>query len=70
MRFDYTEGKVANYLVSAHYETVSDYYYFHYLKAANEVFERIVNNHNPKERIIIALDDLVKDKRKKLKFIV
>ena len=39
MRFDYTKGQPAKYLVSIYRETSEDFYYFHYFKAAKEFFE-------------------------------
>ena len=41
MKFDYTKGLKAKYLVSVHNWQVDDFYYFHYFKEAKTLFESI-----------------------------
>lgn len=42
MRFDYTHGLEAKYMVSVYGDTVCDHYYFHYYNAAKKMFNNIV----------------------------
>lgn len=63
MRFDYTNGLPKRYIVSVYNWNVEDHYYFHYLKDAKALFDKIVHG-NPETGTIISLNDLVQDKRK------
>ena len=62
MRFDHTKGQKAKYLVSEHWETGYDQYYFHYYANAKDLYDRL------KAKALtgtsISLWDMSKDVRK------
>ena len=63
MRFDYSKGKEARYLVAIHYETTDDYYFFHYYADAKLLFKNCKENNGAKIRTLV-LSDLKLDVRK------
>lgn len=63
MRFDHTKGQKAKYLVSLHWETGYDLFYYHYYKDAKAKFDRL-KAAEPREARSISLYDMVKDVRK------
>ena len=63
MKFDYTKGKSAKYMVSLYGWNVQDRYYFHYMKEAKDTFEQIKANHL-KAGLIASIYDLKTDERK------
>lgn len=63
MRFDYTKGKSARYLVSLHGWDVVDRYYFHYFKEAKDLFEQVKAN-QLKEGHKVSIYDLKTDELK------
>ena len=63
MNFDYTHGKEARYLVSVHWDMVSDGYYVSDLKTANKMFNDFVRNYSPN---IVSIYNLKNDVRKAL----
>lgn len=69
MRFDYTKGQKARYIVSVYWGDmiVEDHYYFHYYKEAEAMFDKLKSD--AKEGTHISLYDMVKDIRKKGAFI-
>lgn len=62
MKFDYTHGKTAKYMVSVHGWNVSDQYYYADYRSAKEMFRRIVGRQQ--NGISVSLWDMVKDFRK------
>ena len=62
MRFDYTKGQVAKYMVSIHRESGDDFYYFHYFKGAKELFDSAKTREA--EGTSLSLYDMKKDIRK------
>lgn len=62
MRFDYTKGQGAKYMVSIHRESGDDFYYFHYFKGAKELFDSAKTREA--EGTSISLYDMKKDIRK------
>lgn len=63
MKFDRTNGKNAVYIVTLYGETVADYYYYHYLKDAKNLFNRLKEG-NHEKGTIISIYDLINDTRK------
>ena len=66
MKFDYTKGKTARYMVSAYRWNGSDQYYLHYYKEAKQIFE-LMKTHESEDTIITIYDmktDTCKDYRK------
>lgn len=63
MRFDYTKGKEAKYLVGIHGENFGDQYYFHYYKEAKAMFDKMKENHRG-SGVALNLYDMTNDVRK------
>lgn len=63
MKFDYTKGKKARYLVNIYGWNASDQYYFHYFREAKEMFNNIKEK-SLKEGRSVSIYDLTKDIRK------
>jgi len=63
MKFDYTHGNEAKYMVSAHRWNVSDQYYVDSMKKAKELFEDIKQT-NKGDDVSVSIYDLKKDVRK------
>ena len=63
MRFDYTKGKSKKYVVTAYAWNVQDHYYFHYLKDAKEMLEKL-KSHQWEKGTILSITDMIKDQRK------
>ena len=61
MKFDYTKGQTARYMVSVYRELVSDQYYFHYYADAKKLFDDIVKK---EKGAIISIYDMIYDIRK------
>lgn len=64
MKFDYTQGKEPRYVASAYAWNLNDAYYTHYLKDAEEIFEKLKGN-TWEGDVIISVYDLKLDIRKK-----
>ena len=64
MKFDYTHGKKAKYMVSFHTELIGDQYYFSDFHNANEMFKRMANEEREKGTAV-SLYDMATDTRKK-----
>jgi hypothetical protein len=62
MRFNYTKGQYANYMVSIHREIGEDFYYFHYFKEAKEFFDTAKTRET--KGTSLSLWDMKKDIRK------
>lgn len=62
MRFDYTKGQYAKYMVSIYREIGEDFYYFHSFKEAKEFFGRIKESEG--KGTTISLWDIKNDIRK------
>jgi NifB/MoaA-like Fe-S oxidoreductase len=62
MKFDYTHGKTAKYMVSVHGWNVNDQYYYGDYKSAKEMFSRMVDRRL--DGVSVSLWDMVKDIRK------
>lgn len=62
MKFDYTKGEKAKYMVGVYRETVNDHYYVHSMAEAKKLFSNLAM----KERkgVRISIYDMVKDVRK------
>ena len=56
MRFDYTQGKKAKYIVSVHSWNVSDHYYCNCYKQAKELFDKLRENKEFKGRTVSVYD--------------
>ena len=68
MRFDYTKGQKARYIVSVYWDDiVEDHYYFHYFGESLAMYDKLKSD--AKEGTHINLYDMVKDIRKKGAFI-
>ena len=65
MRFNYTKGQYANYMVSIHREIGEDFYYFHYFKEAKQFFDR--QKESEGKGTSISLWDMKNDIRKDFK---
>ena len=63
MKFDFTHGKSAKYLVSVHRWDISDQYYVHSMKDAKEIFENLKVKNQPSDTTI-SIYDLIRDIRK------
>lgn len=63
MRFDYTHGEGAKYLVSLYGFNVEDHYYYHTYREAKRAFKTIKDSKQA-EGTILSLTDIVKDCRK------
>lgn len=66
MRFDFTKGKTATYIVSTHHGLVDDHAYFHYYKDAKQHFDKVAEQPHAKGTTM-SLYDCVKDIRKEFK---
>lgn len=64
MRFDYTKGQSAKYLVSVYYGMLEDHYYFHYYKDAKKLFEDLKSKKEDLGGASVSINDLEKDIRK------
>lgn len=62
MKFDYTKGKEARYIVSLHSWNISDHYYTHTFKDAVKLFDRLKGR--LQEGMSVSVYDLKKDLRK------
>lgn len=62
MRFDYTHGNEAKYMVSLYGWNVQDYYYYASYKDAKEAFKNIQSEGH--KDVALSLWDLKKDVRK------
>lgn len=63
MRFDYTHGEKARYMVSIYAWNVNDHYYFHSFKDASQFFEKAKKDYEGRD-YFIGLNDLRRDIRK------
>lgn len=63
MRFDYTKGKDARYMVSIYGETIEDKYYYHYHKEAKAMFEQM-KKHGFEKGTALSIYDIKQDIRK------
>ena len=63
MRFDYTHGNGAKYIVTLYGCNVEDHYYLDTYKDAKRLFERIKGGKHEKGTAL-SLSDIVKDHRK------
>jgi hypothetical protein len=61
MKFDYTHGKEAKYIVSLYSWNVSDHYYMSDLDVAEKVYEKIVKN--CKKGDLVSIYDIKKDRK-------
>lgn len=61
MKFDYTHGKEAKYIVSLCSWNVSDHYYMSDLDVAEKLYEEIVKN--CKKGDLVYIYDIKKDRR-------
>ena len=65
MRFNYTNGKEAKYLVAIHYDTTDDYYYFNRFNEAKRLFNSVKEDATKAGRVCsLVLSDLKADVRK------
>lgn len=62
MKFDYTEGKKATYMISVHWWNGGDQYYFGGYRKAKEHFNKLAEN--VKDGVSISLYDMKKDTKK------
>ena len=63
MKFDYTKGNVAKYIVSVYNWNLNDHYYFHYYNDAKKMFNEL-SSKKFDEGTSISISDIVKDIRK------
>lgn len=66
MRFDYTKGEEAKYVVSLYNWNINDHLYYHTYKEAKEHFNKLKNGFFP-EGTVVSIYDLKKDVRKAFK---
>lgn len=66
MRFDYTKGAEARYMVSLHEELTYDCYYFGNYQSAKRFYDGAVAEARSakRENLSISLTDIIKDVRK------
>lgn len=63
MRFDFTSGKEARYIISVYSWNIEDHIYYHYYKEAKWYFDRLVEK-GFEDGVVVSLYDLKNDKRK------
>lgn len=63
MKFDYTHGNKAKYIVSIYGWNVADHYYCDSYKGAKQLFDSIKSEKH-EEGTILSLSDSIKDVRK------
>lgn len=66
MRFDYTHGNKAKYMVSLYGFNVEDHYYCDTYKGAKAVYDGLLGASHAKGTVL-SLSDLTKDVRKEFK---
>lgn len=64
MRFDYTKGKKARYVVSLYGWNIEDHYYFNNYKEAGEMYKQLLKKHKDEVATCLGIYDLDKDIRK------
>lgn len=62
MRFDYTKGQHANYMVSIHRWNGNDFYYFHYFKDAKKLYDDVKGKEE--KGTSVSIWDMTRDIRK------
>lgn len=62
MRFDYTNGKSAQYIVSRYSGLTEDHMYFHYYGEAKKMYDKLEKTAD--RGVTVSLYDMIKDVRK------
>ena len=64
MRFDFTKGKEARYMVGVFMEINEDLYYFHTYREAKAKFDELKEDENLEDGAHLSIYDMIKDIRK------